>query len=330
MVGLDGDNKKVKLRFRRTVMVILIIIILFIIGTLIVGNYFYNYALTRDGVEKNMSKLENSEGMPDFDEFKKTLDPKWWDKHNAERISIESFDGLNLSALYVKNEVETNKIVIFSHGYSASATSMVLYAPTYYDLGYDVISVDNRSHGKSEGDIIGMGYFESKDMLSWINKAIEIKGDDCEIVLHGVSMGASTMCSVSNKDIEKNVKCIISDCAYDNAEEVYTHLLKSEYNLPKFPIINALELICKVRGNYLLSDADITNSVANSKVPILFIHGSEDTFVPVYMAKNLYNATPKDKRELYIVNGASHAASIMINKDEYIEKITDWIVKYVK
>lgn len=174
-----------------------------------------------------------------------------------------------------------------------------------------------------------MGYLDSKDMLGWINKAIDIKGDNCEIVLHGVSMGASTICSVSNKDIEKNVRCIISDCAYDNAEDVYTHLLKSEYNLAKFPIINALDIICKFRGNYFLSNVDITNSVANSKVPILFIHGSEDTFVPIYMAENLYNSTPEDKRQTYIVNGASHVASIMINKDEYIEKIIDWIVKCV-
>ena len=285
MIGLDKNNKNVKLRFRRLAMIILIIIILFMIGTLSIGNYFYNYALTREGVEKNMSKLENSEGMPDFDDFKKSLDPEWWNKHNTERISIESFDGLKLSALYVKNKIETNKIVIFSHGYSANASSMILYAPTYYDLGYDIISVDNRAHGKSEGNVIGMGYFDSSDMLRWINKAIDIKDDECEIVLHGVSMGASTMCSVSNKDIEKNVKCIISDCAYDNAEDIYIHLLKSEYNLPKFPIINALDIICKFRGNYFLSNVDITNSVANSKVPILFIHGSEDTFVPVYMGK---------------------------------------------
>lgn len=277
-----------------------------------------------------MNKLENSEGMPDFDEFKKSLDPEWWNKHNVERISIESFDGLKLSALYVKNKVETNKIVIFSHGYSANASSMILYAPTYYDLGYDIISIDNRAHGKSEGNVIGMGCLDSKDMIGWINKAIEIKGDDCKIVLHGVSMGGTTVCSVSNKDVDKNVKAIISDCAYDNAEDVYTHLLKNEYNLPKFPIINALESVCKIRGKYLLSDVDITSSVSNSKIPILFIHGSEDTFVPLYMTENLYNATPQDKRELFIVEGASHAASIIINRDEYIKKITDWINKYVE
>ena len=311
-------------------MIILIILLIILGGSVIAGNYFYNYALTRVGVESNINKLQSSEGMPNFDDFKKSLDPKWWDNHNSERITIESLDGLKLSALYVKNEIETKKVVVFSHGYSASANSMILYAQTYYDLGYDIISVDNRAHGQSEGDVVGMGYFDSKDIIKWIDKAIDLKGQDCDIVLHGVSMGAATMCSVSDNDIDKNVRCIISDCAYDNAENIYTHLLKTQYNIPKFPIINMLNIICKIRGGYFLSNINVTSSVMNSKVPILFIHGSNDDFVPAYMAQNLYNATPQDKRDIYIVDGASHAASVMVDKDGYIKKITGWIERYIK
>ena len=311
-------------------MIVLILIIVALLVIFIVANYFYNYALTRKGVEKNVEKLASSDGMPNFDDFRSAIDHEWWSKHNTRRITINSFDGLKLSALYVKNEAYTNKIVIFSHGYSATAASMVLYAPTYYELGYDIISVDNRAHGESEGNVIGMGNFDSDDMMRWINKAIELKGSECKIVLHGVSMGATIMCSVSDKGIDKNVKAIISDCAYDNAENIYTHLLKSEYNLPKFPIINTLELVCRLRGKYYLNDVDVISNVSNSKIPILFIHGSEDTFVPLNMLENLYNATPEDKRDILIIKGGSHAASIIVNKDEYTKKVGYWINKYVE
>ena len=115
-------------------MIVLILIIVVLLVIFIVANYFYNYAFTRTGVEKNVEKLASSDGMPNFDDFRSAIDHEWWSKHSARRITINSFDGLKLSALYVKNEADTNKIVIFSHGYSATAASMVLYAPTYYEL----------------------------------------------------------------------------------------------------------------------------------------------------------------------------------------------------
>ena len=88
-------------------MIVLILIIVVLLAIFIVANYFYNYALTRKGVEKNVEKLASADGIPNFDDFRSAIDHEWWSKHNARRITINSFDGLKLSALYYKQYTQT-------------------------------------------------------------------------------------------------------------------------------------------------------------------------------------------------------------------------------
>lgn len=313
---------------REIITVLMGILLLVLCVVVLSGNYFFNRVITRKGIAANVEQLQNADGVPDFLDFTRLMDKEWWERNNAQRVFIESQDNLRLSGLYVKNHGGNNKVAILVHGYSASAKSMVLYAPTYYNMGFDVLAVDNRAHGESEGKYVGMGYLDSKDLLNWIDEVIKRKGDDCQIVLHGVSMGATTVDSMADKGL-KNVKAIISDCAYDNAEAIYTHLMKVEYGLGKFPLVNALNVVCKIRAGYYLSDANIISNVANSQVPILYFHGNEDTFVPVSMSKKLYAATPKHLRDICIVDKAGHGAAIIVENENYINRMKAFVEKLI-
>ncbi|MGN0151246.1 MAG: alpha/beta hydrolase [Wujia sp.] len=231
-----------------------------------------------------------------------------------------SFDGLKLHAVYfpaIKETSGTKRVVICFHGYTSRAlqdfTGLTDY---YFRNGYAMLHVDARAHGESEGKYVGFGYPDSKDALRWISRVIEKCGEDIEIILHGISMGATTALMTSGLELPSQVKGIISDCAFTSPKEVFTHVLNTMYHLPAFPVIQAADVINKKLAGYGMDDGNAKREVEKAKVPILFIHGSKDTFVPAEMCKELYDHCTSPKKIL-IVEGAAHGESYFKNMEAY-------------
>jgi fermentation-respiration switch protein FrsA (DUF1100 family) len=223
----------------------------------------------------------------------------------------------------------SDKIAIIVHGYSSWSGSMAAFAQYYLEnLGYSVLMPDLRGHGKSEGNYIGFGWHDRKDMLQWINLMIEKHGSSCQIVLHGISMGAATVLMTSGQELPDNVKCIISDCAYSSVEGILGYQLKRMFRLPYFPLLNVTSLISSLRAGYFFSEASSVNQVKKSKLPIFFIHGSEDKFVPTEMVYELYDAAASAK-ELLVVEGAAHGMSFWQDLEAYKAKVEEFLEKYM-
>ena len=204
---------------------------------------------------------------------------------------------------------------------------MSSYVKRYYDMGYNILIPDLRGHGKSEGDYIGMGWFDRLDILKWINLILSYNKDS-KIILHGVSMGAATVAMTSGEALPRNVKAIISDCGYTSVLDQFSHQLKSMYSLPNFPVMNVSSLVTKFKAGYTLKEASTLKQVSKSNTPILYIHGDEDDFVPYKMMDELYNATSSPKEKLTII-GASHARSSKVNPDLYWSTVENFINKYI-
>ena len=173
-----------------------------------------------------------------------------------------------------------------------------------------------------------MGYHDAKDLIEWI-KYINSNYSDAEILIHGVSMGAATVMIASSLDeLPANVKVIIEDCGYTSALEQFKFQLKKLFNLPSFPILNIANLAVKIKAGYFLNEASPIDSVKKAKVPIMFIHGDKDTFVPFYMLDELYNACNTEKSKL-VVKEASHAHAEDENPDLYWSEIDKFVNKYM-
>ena len=142
-----------------------------------------------------------------------------------------------------------------------------------------------------------------------------------KIMLHGTSMGGATVLMASGLDLPDNVKGIVSDCGFTSPKEVFTHVLNNMYHLPAFPAIQGADLINKKLAGYGMDECNAKNEVKKAKVPILFIHGSEDTFVPCSMCNEIYDNCSSPKRKL-IVEGAAHAESYYKDMAAY-EKALD-------
>lgn len=314
------------------ILIICLVLLIIIILLIFAGNYFYNFSLnpntSKDKIFDN-NKNNGSEAVKKDETSGEDKEDEEWllNTSNYSDIYIKSFDGLKLHGYQILCRDFSYKWAIVVHGYTGEGIRMGSRAKAFYEMGYNIIIPDLRAHGKSEGDYIGMGWHDRKDIIEWINYTIK-KNKECKILLYGISMGASTVMMTSGEELQSNVKAIIEDCGYTSAWDEFSYQLKSMFKLPKFPVMHASSIITKMRSGYFLKEASAIKQVSKSKTPILFIHGEEDKFVPYFMLDKVYNAA-KCEKEILIVKEAGHCKAHKVNPDLYWNTIKKFIDKYI-
>ncbi len=249
---------------------------------------------------------------------------------NPEDVSIKSADGLTLKGWFLLAKTENRRFVICVHGYHCNGPDEFSHmVPFYHDeLDYNYLLPDDRAHGRSEGKYIGFGALDHKDILRWVDYLIDRFGKDIEIILHGISMGAVTVMLANSANPPEQVKIIIEDCGFTNANEEFVNNIKDRIKINGSPLVSLMSLICKIKAGYFFKEADCLGRLKQAKNPILFIHGGADTFVPTQMGRQLYEACPVPK-DILIVEGAVHAYSYYDAPKEYQEKVKSFIYKYM-
>ena len=309
-----------KIRIRKHRVLLGIIALLFVVS---VGASFYFFHVAQIREEKSfINNNGRSKGTPIYAY-----------EQSFEQVTKETLwmtnQGLKQDAWYVPAETATNKTVIVVHGFTNDKEDMKPYAWMFHELGYNVLMPDNMSHGDSEGQIIGYGWNDRLNVIKWAEMLVE-QNSDSEITLFGVSMGAATVMMASGEEsLPDQVVNIIEDCGYSSVWDELKYQAKEMYNLPAFPILYEVSAISKIRAGFSYGQASSVNQLKNNTRPVLFIHGSDDTFVPTSMVYKNYQATQGEK-ELYIVKGAGHAKSFETDPQAYIEKISTFLKKYEK
>ena len=235
-----------------------------------------------------------------------------------EEVNITSRDGLQLHAWFFPAEEPTNKIVIGVHGYrSYSRPECAPYIEFYRSLGYSMLMVDDRAHAPSEGEYIGFGVLDRLDCVDWAKYLVDRFGEDSQILLHGVSMGAATVLSASGEeDLPVQVRGVVGDCGFTSPWEVLHYQLGESMHLPADLILPHVEKLCEKKAGFNLHDNAAIDQVKKARVPILFVHGEKDEMVPPWMAPELYEACASEKR-LLMVPEAAHGESIAFAPEEY-------------
>lgn len=290
--------------------------------------YFYRRTMKRNKVKTErtmkMAGTDWNKYMPFIQERKKYMISQ---PHHD--VFIKSNDGIKLHGTYFPKGSE-KKVVICFHGYTGEGMKDYAALSNYYLRNdYSMLLVDERAHGKSEGEYIGFGCLDRFDALDWINFIIDKCGNDVQIILHGTSMGGSTVLMTSGLELPKQVKGIISDCAFTSPKYVFTHVLHSMYHLPAFPVIPISDKINRKTAGYGMDECNAAREVKKSKVPILFIHGDADTFVPCSMCNEIYENCASAKEKL-IVKGASHAESYYKDTEAYENALDKFIGGIIK
>jgi len=236
----------------------------------------------------------------------------------SEDVYITSRDGLKLYAMHLKGEPD-RPVAIGFHGYrSSSLRDLAGLATYYYYRGYDVLLVDERAHGKSEGKSITFGEKERLDVLLWAEYAEKSFGRDKKIILFGMSMGAAAVLLATELDLPRGVVGAIADCPFSSATGVIESVSR-ERGIPARLFMPAIRFGARVFGGFKLSEHEPKEAVKNAKVPILLIHGAADTFVPTEMSDEL--ARSSDGIDYVRISGAPHLLSMMCDEQTYTEAL---------
>lgn len=302
--------------------IILVILILLLIAYFMIGNYFYNLALN-----PNTSKtfvlgepIEKSDYM---------LQQEEWLETNSKDVYLTSTNNgkLKLHAYELENEVKTDIWTIVVHGYTGEGKDMLGVTKQFLNMGYNVLVIDLRGHGQSEGNYIGMGWHDRLDLIDWANYIIN-KNKDSRIILYGVSMGAATVMMATGEQLPSNIKVAIEDCGYSSIWSEFQGQLKTLFGLETFPVLNAASTVCRIRAGYGIKEGSSVEQVKKSTTPTLFIHGSEDKFVPFGMLDVVYKSANCEKEKL-VIEGAEHANSSAVNPELYWNTVKSFINKYL-
>ncbi|MCK9159738.1 MAG: alpha/beta hydrolase [Bacteroidaceae bacterium] len=320
-------NKRKKINLTKTFIGIIVLLIAII--TIASGNHMLNFALLR----KNIILKKNANTDSTMYANYPFLRP-WVDSLNQIRAMKDTFitnnEGIRLHANYIYAASPTTHTAVIVHGYTDNARRMLMIGYLYnHDLGYNILLPDLYAHGFSGGKTIQMGWKDRLDVIRWMKVANHIFGDSTQMVVHGISMGAAATMMVSGEKQPSYVKCFIEDCGYTSVFDEFAYQLKQMFGLPPFPILYTANSICQICYGWNFKEASALKQVMKCHLPMLFIHGDKDTYVPTWMAFALYKAKPGTK-ELWIVPGAEHAKSYLINKEKYSEKVHRFTTKYMR
>lgn len=177
---------------------------------------------------------------------------------------------------------------------------------------------------RTEGEAVEL---QRPDVLAWIDTIIQ-RDPEARIVLHGVSMGGATVMMASGEDLPDNVKCIVEDCGYSSVWDEFSFQLKNVFHLPAFPILNAASMFSKLRAGYSFQEASSVEQLKKATVPMLFIHGDADTFVPFEMLDVVYNACASAEKEKLVSPGAAHGGAVSTEPTLYWDTVTAFLDKY--
>jgi len=255
-----------------------------------------------------------------------------WLKNVAKQTWRETSatDNLKLVADFVPAAKATKRTVIVAHGYMGNKEQMASYIRLWHRQGYNVLAPDDRGNGQSEGHYYGFGWPDRLDYLKWTQQVIRRVGADSRIGLFGVSMGGATVMMMSGEHLPSQVKAIIEDCGYTSVGDELTYELKALYHLPKFPLIYTANWVAQSKAHFNFLKASSVTQLKHNRLPIFFIHGGRDTFVPTKMVYQNYRATTVKDKQLWVVPGAGHAEAFTKQPQVYTQKVDTFMAKYLK
>ena len=307
------------------------LVILLAVGLLWGANYLVTFAIGRstglqDIAPESTLSEEATHNIVENWQQQSSQAEKWMAQAETETVQIESSDGLMLRGEAVISDPASHLWVIAVHGYRMSHSSMSALASYYGLKGWNALLPDLRGCGDSEGDYIGMGWPDRRDMLQWIDWIIS-RDSEAKIVLHGISMGGATVMMTAGEDLPGQVKAVVEDCGYTSVWDIFTDELDYLFHLPAFPLLNIASVLSSLRAGYSFSEASSLNQIAKAQVPVLFIHGSEDNFVHTDMVYRVYDACPTEK-QLMVVEGAGHGNSFNHMPDKYFETVFSFLDRF--
>lgn len=237
---------------------------------------------------------------------------------------VTSYDGLRLFGKCYIASADAPWLIML-HGYRSGAERDFCGGLKFgIDSGFNVLLVDQRAHGKSEGKCLTFGIKERYDCLTWTNYVISQAGGSCKIALYGMSMGAATVLMAAGSGLPKNVACIVADCGYTSPKAIIKKVIR-EMHYPIFPTYALVRLGGMLFGGFDIEEYSAVQAMEKCDIPVLFIHGDDDRFVPCDMGRENHRHCRAEGKKLLIVPNAGHGMSYMSDKRAYLGTVSEFL-----
>lgn len=241
-------------------------------------------------------------------------DREWFAKQDREDVFIESYDHLSLHGQYLSQK-DPRGTLLLVHGFQSSGEGdFSCVFQYYYELGFNLLVIDQRASLQSQGDYLTMGVRERWDVRSWAIWLLQRMGERHPVVLDGISMGGAAVLMASGLDLPRNVVGIIADCPFTSPRDIFEHVMTTSIKLPTWLLWGA-DICCRIMAGFSIDGARTTDALRQSSLPLLIAHGEADDFVPTRMGVESFNAAVTDDKQLITVPGAGHGMSYLVDRE---------------
>ncbi|MBE6141495.1 MAG: alpha/beta hydrolase [Erysipelotrichaceae bacterium] len=301
------------------------LLLFYILPTLIISNVIYTVLFVRTSKDK-WSRTVSWDDEEQKEMFRQG--EEWGNKYekNRKRVEINS-QKFHLIGEYF--DFGSDKVVIVIPGRMESGTYSYYFSEPYRKAGYNVLAIDNRSHGLSEGRYNTIGLKEYKDILAWIKFAHDELGNS-SVIIHGLCIGSATgLYAITDKSCPSYVKALIADGMYVNFHEsLKQHLI--ERKKPIFPFVSEIMGMMRIVAGKSAKKWGPINVIKKMNKPMLFIYSKEDFYSLPELGEKLYETCPvKEKRIEFFPHG-QHSHVRINNTEGYDSKISSFLVDFVK
>lgn len=240
-----------------------------------------------------------------------------------EEVQITSHDALLLNGVVVKAKQTSVKWMILVHGYTTSLPASIPFMEMFLEEGFNLLLIDQRRHGKSEGIYTTYGYHEKHDVAAWLGFITSTYGENCIIGLHGVSLGGGTVLEYLSLP-DPVVKFVIADCPYSDLTRLMHHQMQRLNHLPAALFLPLVNTRMRRKAGFMLEQVSPIRSVKGSNIPAMFIHGTADHYIPPEMSEDLYEAK-SGLKQLLLIEGAAHGFAIDTNPGLYKQSVKKFV-----
>lgn len=239
------------------------------------------------------------------------------------KVEITSHDGIKLVGHWYENP-HAQRIVVAMHGWRSSwSQDFGMIADFMHENDCSVLYAEQRGQNGSGGDYMTFGLLERYDCLDWINWVNTHTLPGLPVYLAGISMGATTVLMAAGLDLPENVRGIVADCGFTSPHAIWKHVTEENLHLSYSFHGNLVERLCQKKIRMGAKEYSTIDAMGHCRVPVLFVHGTDDTFVPISMTYENYQACTAPK-QLLIVPGAGHGLSYYMEKERYEEIVKNF------
>ena len=234
----------------------------------------------------------------------------------TEEVETEAFDGTILKGHILEAE-RPERIIIAFHGWRARwSRDFGMISEFWQKENATVLYVEQRGQNSSPCEHMGFGAVERLDCLDWVNYICNRYRNSLPIYLAGISMGATTVLMAADFPFPSRVHGIMADCGFTSADNIWQHVVHDNLHLPYGLRRVVADHLCRKKTGYGSDEINTLRTLKGATVPVLFLHGLNDHFVPVEMTWKNYEACTSEKR-IHLVPGADHGMAYFMDRAGY-------------